>query len=84
MKTDSLDATVFIGNPEPAPPLLANIERAGHVGHTVLAEKVGMERTTLTRNLRRLTRAKWVAAVPGKDVLQLCTRAEGRGRRSEL
>src|ERR1700730_13570068 len=31
--------------------LLANIERAGQVGHAVLAEKVGMERTTLTRNL---------------------------------
>jgi DNA-binding MarR family transcriptional regulator len=47
--------------------LLANIERAGQVGHTVLAEKVGMERTTLTRNLRPLTRVKWVAAAPGKD-----------------
>jgi hypothetical protein len=32
--------------------LLANIELAGQLSHTVLAEKVGMERTTLTRNLR--------------------------------
>src|SRR6266446_10286344 len=31
--------------------LLANIERAGQLSHTVLAEKVGMDRTTLTRNL---------------------------------
>src|SRR5258708_8610442 len=44
--------------------LLANIERAGQLSHAVLAEKVGMDRTTLTRNLRALTRAKWVATPP--------------------
>src|ERR1700719_5169763 len=47
--------------------LLANIERAGQLRHAVLAEKVGMDRTTLTRNLRPLTRAQWVAGVTGKD-----------------
>src|ERR1700737_55213 len=47
--------------------LLPNIERAGRLRHTVLAEKVGMERTTLTRNLRPLTRAKWIAAAAGQD-----------------
>ena len=47
--------------------LLANIERAGQIGHTVLAEKVGMDRTTLTPNLRPLTRAKWVVAGTAKD-----------------
>ncbi|HKC01651.1 MAG TPA: MarR family transcriptional regulator, partial [Terriglobales bacterium] len=47
--------------------LLASIERAGQLSHAVLAEKVGMERTTLTRNLRPLTRAKWVTAGTGKD-----------------
>ena len=31
--------------------LLADIERAGQLSHAVLAEKVGMDRTTLTRNL---------------------------------
>ena len=31
--------------------LLANIERAGQLSHAVLAEKVWMDRTTLTRNL---------------------------------
>jgi DNA-binding transcriptional ArsR family regulator len=40
--------------------LLANVELAGQLSHAVLAENVGMERTTLTRNLRPLTRAKWV------------------------
>jgi hypothetical protein len=45
--------------------LLVNIERAGQLSHAALAEKVGMDRTTLTRNLRPLTRTKWVAAAIG-------------------
>src|SRR5260221_1402089 len=55
--------------------LLADIERTGQLSHSVLAEKVGMDRTTLTRNLRSLTRAKWVVAGSvkdrGKQLLQL-------------
>src|ERR1700719_3573846 len=47
--------------------LLANIGRAGELSHSVLAEKIGMDRTTLTRNLRPLIRAKWVAVASGKD-----------------
>lgn len=47
--------------------LLANIARAGQLSHTALAEKIGMDRTTLTRNLRLLTSAKWVTATTGKD-----------------
>lgn len=46
--------------------LLANIDRASQLSHAVLARKVGMERTTLTRNLRPLIRAKWVAATTGE------------------
>jgi DNA-binding MarR family transcriptional regulator len=57
--------------------LLVDIERVGQLSHTVLAEKVGMERTILTRDLRPLTRAKWVVAATGQDrrqhVLQLTT-----------
>ncbi|MBV9999518.1 MAG: MarR family transcriptional regulator [Verrucomicrobia bacterium] len=60
--------------------LLANIARAGRLSHTALAEKVGMDRTTLTRNLRPLTRARWVAAATGEDrrthLLQLTTAGE--------
>ena len=61
--------------------LLANIERAGQVGHAVLAEKVGMERTTLTRNLRPLTRAKWVITGTGKDRRQHLLQLTAAGRR---
>jgi DNA-binding MarR family transcriptional regulator len=61
--------------------LLANIERAGQLSHTVLAEKMGMERTTLTRNLRSLTRAKWVVAATGKDRRQHLLQLTATGRR---
>jgi DNA-binding MarR family transcriptional regulator len=40
-----------------------------------------MERTTLTRNLRPLTRAKWVAAATGKDRRQHLLQLTAAGRR---
>ncbi len=61
--------------------LLASIERAGQLSHAVLAEKVGMDRTTLTRNLRPLTRAKWVAAATGDDRRQHLLQLTAAGRR---
>src|SRR6266481_8550808 len=61
--------------------LLVNIERAGQLSHAALAEKVGMDRTTLTRNLRPLTRAKWVAAATGKDHRQHLLQLTAGGRR---
>jgi DNA-binding MarR family transcriptional regulator len=61
--------------------LLANIERAGQLSHNVLADKIGMERTTLTRNLRPLTRAKWVTAATGKDRWQHVLQLTAAGRR---
>ena len=60
--------------------LLADIERADQLSHAVLAEKVGMERTTLTRNLRPLTRAKWVAAAAGQDRRQHLLQLTAVGR----
>jgi DNA-binding MarR family transcriptional regulator len=64
--------------------LLANIGRAGQLSHSVLAEKVGMERTTLTRNLHPLTRAKWVAAATGEDRRQHLLRLTAAGKRKLL
>src|SRR5260370_18162218 len=61
--------------------LLANIDRAGQLSHTALAEKVGMERTTLTCNLRPLTRARWVAAGTGNDRRQHLLQLTAAGRR---
>ena len=53
----------------------------GQLSHLVLAKQVGMERTTLTRNLRPLTRAKWVAAATGKDRRQHLLQLTAAGRR---
>ena len=61
--------------------LLEDIERAGQLSHAVLAEKVGMDRTTLTRNLRPLTRAKWVIAETGEDRRQRLLQLTAAGRR---
>ena len=61
--------------------LLANIARAGQLSHAILAEKVGMERTTLTRNLRPLTRAKLVATVIGEDRRQHLLQLTAAGKR---
>jgi DNA-binding MarR family transcriptional regulator len=47
--------------------ILASIGRAGKLCHTVLAEKLGMDRTTLTRNLGPLVGAKWVIVGSGED-----------------
>ena len=61
--------------------LLVNLGRAGELSHSVLAEKIGMDRTTLTRNLRPLTRAKWVAAASGKDRRQHLLQVTAAGKR---
>jgi DNA-binding MarR family transcriptional regulator len=61
--------------------LLANIARAGQLQHTALAERVGMERTTLTRNLRPLIRVGWLKIVPGLDRRQRWLQLTGTGKR---
>jgi DNA-binding MarR family transcriptional regulator len=61
--------------------LLVNLERAGQLSHTVLSEKVGMERTTLTRNLGPLIRAGWVTVASGKDRRQHLLQLTATGRR---
>jgi DNA-binding MarR family transcriptional regulator len=61
--------------------LLANIGRTGQLSHTVLADKLGMDRTTLTRNLRPLIRAQWVAVTRGEDRRQHLLQLTAAGKR---
>jgi DNA-binding MarR family transcriptional regulator len=66
--------------------LLANIGRTGQLSHCELANKLGMDRTTLTRNLRPLIKAQWVAVTSAEDrrqhVLQLTAAGKKKMDRS--
>ena len=61
--------------------LLVNISRAGKVSHTALAAKVGMDRTTLTRNLRPLIKDKLIATAAGEDRREHLLGLTARGSR---
>lgn len=59
--------------------VLANVARsASPVAE--LAERLGMERTTLTRNLKPLMDAGWVALRPGADSRQRIVTITGAGQ----
>ena len=66
--------------------LLANIGRAGQLSHCELAHKLGMDRTTLTRNLRPLIEVQWVSVTSGEDrrqhLIQLSTAGKKKVNRS--
>jgi DNA-binding MarR family transcriptional regulator len=59
--------------------ILAKIGRAETLSHTELAGLMGMDRTTLTRNLRPLEQAKFLISFTGQDRRQrlLCLSAHG-------
>ena len=61
--------------------LLASIGRAGQLSHTVLADKLGMDRTTLTRNLRSLIESQWVEVRSGQDRRQHLLQLTAAGKR---
>jgi DNA-binding MarR family transcriptional regulator len=61
--------------------LLASIGRAGQLSHTGLAERLGMDRTTLTRNLCPLIKARWVVVASGEDRRQHLLRLTGAGKK---
>lgn len=57
--------------------ILVNVGRADRIRRTDLAQRLGMERTTLTRNLRPLERKKLIKTMAGEDrrerLIQLTT-----------
>lgn len=60
--------------------LLAKIGRADGVSMTALAEQMGMDRTTLTRNLTPLARRQLVSAGAGEDRRERILRLTDTGR----
>ncbi|NNG03555.1 MAG: MarR family transcriptional regulator [Inquilinus sp.] len=61
--------------------VLANLVRAGGLTITELAERLAMDRTTLTRNLRPLERQGWIALAAGPDRRCRKVMATAKGRR---
>lgn len=61
--------------------LLVRIARAGTIGRTALAENLGMERTTLTRNLKPLEKAKLVVPAASNDKRERLLRVSAEGKR---
>ncbi len=60
--------------------LLVNIGRAGEIGRSALAAQLGMDRTTLTRNLKPLERDRLITTAESEDRRErlLCLSSEGR------
>ena len=61
--------------------LLVSIARAQGISRTVLAANLGMERTTLTRNLRPLERDGFVTQKSGADLRERILRLTATGRK---
>ena len=61
--------------------VLANVLRDGGLSITELAERLAMDRTTLTRNLRPMERAGWIEIGPGPDRRRRAVRITAPGRK---
>jgi len=64
--------------------LLTMIPRAGGLSFSRLADVLGMDRTTLTRNLRPLQRDGLVRIEPGADRRVRLVRLTGQGERKQI
>lgn len=65
--------------------LLMTLDAAQDKGQAALGQMLGMDKTTLSRNLKLLRDKGWVESVPGKDARRrsLSLTAEGRARLRE-
>jgi DNA-binding MarR family transcriptional regulator len=61
--------------------LLVNIARAGKISRSALAVQLGMDRTTLTRDLKPLEKASLVAAAKSSDGRERLLRLSPEGHR---
>lgn len=65
--------------------LLMVLDMAKDKGQAALGQMLGMDKTTLSRNLKLLRNKGWVESVPGKDARRrsISLTAEGRARLRE-
>ena len=65
--------------------LLSHVARLGPIAPTELARQMGMDASTLTRNLRPLVDQGWCAQGPGADARSrsITLTAEGRDKREQ-
>jgi DNA-binding MarR family transcriptional regulator len=61
--------------------LLVNVARERKISRTLLADKLGMDRTTLTRNLQPLESGKLITAAAGEDRREHLLRLSPAGQR---
>ena len=62
--------------------VLANVAQDGGLSITELAERLAMDRTTLTRNLRPMERHGWLRLAPGHDRRSRAVEITAAGRRT--
>ena len=60
--------------------VLANLVRSGGMSITALAERLAMDRTTMTRNLRPLERTGWIMVRDGPDGRSRSVNITGAGK----
>ena len=65
--------------------LLMALDRSTDKGQAALGQMLGMDKTTLSRNLKLLREKGWVESVPGEDARRrsISLTAEGRARLRE-
>ena len=64
--------------------LLVVLDATGTIASGALADRVGIERTTLTRNLAVLLRSGLISVAPGTDRRSRQVRITARGRRAAI
>lgn len=64
--------------------LLSEVKRAGSLRPGELANRMAMDASTLTRNLKPLERQGWVTVTPGKDRRSRCVAITGAGEAARV
>jgi DNA-binding MarR family transcriptional regulator len=62
--------------------LLVNVARAGQISRTALACKLGMDRTTLTRNLKPLEQTRLISSAASTDRRERLLQISAEGKRT--